>query len=81
MSHAVRVNFLLPFDVHAALKAFIPARQRSRVVTHLLENEIEKRRKMLHKAAKAVENDRALQKDIAGWDVTLADGLGDTEWK
>jgi hypothetical protein len=81
MAHAVRVNFLLPFDVFAALKTLVPERQRSRVVTRLLENEIEKRKKALSKTAQAVDNDQALNKDRTAWAVTLGDGLGDNEWK
>lgn len=77
----LRVNFILPRRVYQALKSLIPERQRSKVVTRLLEQEIERRKKDLYKAARAVENDKALRQEMQDWDATLQDGLEESEWK
>lgn len=77
----VRVNFLLPEEVYHALKVFIPERKRSKVVTDLIREEITKREEELYRKAKAVEMDDGLNREMKDWDITLEDGLGETEWK
>jgi hypothetical protein len=62
------------------LKAAIPQRQRSKVIAYLIEQEIDKREKMLYECALAVEKDQALQGEMQEWDITLQDGLENESW-
>ena len=80
-SNYIRVNFMLPKEVYISLKALIPERKRSQVVTGLLQHEIKKRKNDLFKIAKSVDKDTALNSEMKEWDTTLKDGLGETEWK
>ncbi len=79
--NCVRVNFTLPENVYDAFRIIIPKRQRSRVISELLKEEIERREKSLTEIARAVENDEALHKEMAQWDTTLNDGLDDLRWR
>jgi len=74
-----KVLISLPDQLASRLRAAIPARQRSKVITSLIEAEIKKREKTLYECALAVENDAALNKEMAEWDVTLNDGLKDEQ--
>ena len=75
-----KVLISMPNQLAARMRAAIPARQRSKTVTHLIEKEIEKREKALYECACAVENDTALRHDMEAWDVTLQDGLDHESW-
>jgi hypothetical protein len=77
----VRVNFTLPKDIYLAFKILVPERKRSRLVTSLIAGKVKKLEEGLVKAAEAVEKDKALNKELADWDSTLADGLDETRWK
>lgn len=79
--NCVRVNFTLPENVYDAFRIIIPKRQRSRVISELLKEEIERREKSLAEIARAVENDKDLHQEMASWDSTLNDGLDDLPWK
>ena len=70
----VRVNFSLPQSIYVAFKMLVPERKRSSVVTSLIQMEIKKMERALYKAAKAVEKDAGLNKEMQAWDDTLADG-------
>lgn len=72
-----KVLISLPDQLAARMRAIIPQRQRSKVFTHLLEEEIEKRERALYECALAVEKDTALQAEMAEWDVTISDGLAE----
>lgn len=72
-----KVLISLPDRLAARLRATIPPRQRSRVITHLIEEEIDRRERALYECALAVEQDTALKKEMAEWDITLADGLNE----
>jgi len=78
---SVRVNFTLPENLYSALKMFIPERQRSQVISKLVEKEIEKRAHHLSKIALDVENDKTVAKDMKDWGNTNSDGLEDHPWK
>ena len=80
-SNTVRVNFTIPEKLYRTIKAIIPERQRSKVVSQLLEEEVKRREESLFKIAQAVEKDRELNKEMAEWDVTLNDGMEEIEWK
>jgi len=75
-----RVLISMTDQLAARLRAAIPARQRSKTITHLIEKEIEKRERLLYECALAVENDSALEKEMKDWDITLQDGLNDESW-
>ena len=77
----VRVNFTLPRNVYMSLKASVPERKRSQLVARLIESELAKREDALYEAAKAVEKDKALNREMKDWEMTLDDGLGETAWK
>jgi hypothetical protein len=75
----VKVLVSLPDDLVHRMRALIPTRQRSGVIVHLIEGEVERREKKLYQSALAVEKDAALQKEMADWDATVSDGLNDDE--
>lgn len=77
----IRVNFMLPKEIYHSLKILIPQRKRSKVVSHWIQEHIEKMENSLYQVAKAVENDKALNRELKEWDVTLTDGLEESEWK
>lgn len=70
----------MPDQLAIRMKAVIPARQRSKTFTHLIEKEIEKREKALYECALAVEKDFSLKKEMKDWDTTLQDGLDHESW-
>jgi metal-responsive CopG/Arc/MetJ family transcriptional regulator len=70
----------LPNDLVKRMKAVIPARKRSQVVKDLLEQEIDRREEALFQCALAVEKDKALNKEMAEWDVTIGDGIEPEAW-
>lgn len=72
-----KVLISLPDQLAARLRAIIPQRQRSKVITHLIEEEIKKRERALYECALAVEKDAALRSEMAEWDVTISDGLAE----
>jgi hypothetical protein len=75
-----KVLISIPDDLAARMRVAIPARQRSKTITHLIEQEIEKREKTLYECAVAVEKDSKLHDEMKDWDVTLQDGLNDESW-
>ncbi len=70
----------LPNDLVKRMKTVIPARKRSQVVKDLLEQEIDRREEALFQCALAVEKDKALNKEMAEWDVTIGDGIESEAW-
>lgn len=72
-----KVLISLPDQLAARMRATIPARQRSKIITHLIEEEITKRERSLYECALAVENDDALSQEMNDWDITLQDGLSE----
>jgi hypothetical protein len=72
-----KVLISLPGQLVARMRATIPNRQRSKVITHLIEEEVEKRERTLYECALAVENDNALRQEMDEWNITLHDGLNE----
>lgn len=75
-----KVLISIPDNLAARMRATIPARQRSKTITHLIEEEVMRREKSLYECALAVENDKALKKEMEEWENTLNDGLDDETW-
>ncbi len=75
-----KILISMPGTLATRMKAAIPARQRSKVIAALIEDEIEKREKRLYECAVAVEKDKILGKEMKEWDNTLQDGLDDESW-
>lgn len=65
----------MPDTLSQRFCAAIPPRQRSTVLRSLIEKEVEKREKKLFECAKDVEEDDALNEEMADWDATLNDGI------
>jgi len=74
-----KVLISLPDQLAVRMRATIPSRQRSKIITHLIEEEIERREHSLYECALAVEQDTNLHEEMAEWDVTISDGLRETE--
>lgn len=74
-----KVLISLPDQLVSRMKTTIPERQRSKIITALLESEILRREKALYECALAVENDMALKADMAAWSETIGDGLSDDD--
>jgi hypothetical protein len=72
-----KVLISLPNQLAARLRATVPVRQRSKIITHLIEEEIEKRELALYECALAVEKETDLRQEMDEWNVTLSDGLDD----
>jgi metal-responsive CopG/Arc/MetJ family transcriptional regulator len=75
-----KVLISIPDQLAARMKVAIPQRQRSKVIAHLIEEEVEKRERALYECALAVEQDSALNREMEEWDVTLEDGVSDESW-
>jgi hypothetical protein len=76
----MKVLISLPDELAARMQAVIPARQRSRIIAALLEEEIRRRERELYECALAVEQDEQLNAEMAEWDVTVADGFEVESW-
>lgn len=70
-----KILILLPDQLAIRMRATIPARQRSKIITYLIQKEIERRERALHECALAVEKDNELQQEMLDWEVTLGDDL------
>ena len=75
-----KVLVSLPDSLADRMRAVIPNRQRSKVLSNLLEKEIKKREEALYQCACDVEADEVLNKEMAHWDATVEDGLEDETW-
>jgi hypothetical protein len=75
-----KVLVSLPDSLADRMRAVIPNRQRSKVLSNLLEKEIKKREEALYQCACDVEADEALNKEMAHWVATVEDGLEDETW-
>lgn len=62
------------------MKAVIPNRQRSKVISQLIEKELKKREEALYRCALEVEKDEALNAEMKEWEVTVADGINHESW-
>lgn len=74
-----KVLISVPDNLFTRMKVLIPPRQRSRILSELIEKEVERREKELYKCACEVEKDEALNKEMEDWDVTVGDGIDDSD--
>ena len=65
----------IPENISNRLRVFIPSRQRSRVISNLIEVEISRREKELCDCAAEVEKDNILNSEMEEWNITINDGL------
>lgn len=72
-----KVLISLPDQLAMRMRATIPPRQRSKIITQLIQKEIERREEALYKCALAVEKDSNLREEMAEWDITTNDGLNE----
>jgi len=70
----------LPDDLAVRMRAVIPNRQRSKVISEVLEREIRKREKQLYQCAKSIERDDALNNEMSDWNITVGDGIEPESW-
>ena len=63
----MRMTLSIPDVVARRFQAAVPARQRSRLVTRLLEHELSERDNSLAAACRAANRDRALTREIDEW--------------
>ena len=63
----MRITLSIPDKVARRFRAAVPARQRSRLVTRLLENELSERDDSLAAACRAANRDRILEQEIGEW--------------
>jgi hypothetical protein len=76
--HKVLVS--IPDSLIDRMKAVIPSRQRSKILSKLLEEEVKRREADLYRCALDVENDKALAAEMKEWDATIEDGIDDETW-
>jgi hypothetical protein len=75
-----KVLISLPDNLVKRMKVFIPQRQRSKVLSEIIEKEIERREKSLYRCACEVEKDDTLNREMEDWNVTVGDGIDDETW-
>ena len=75
-----KVLVSLPDDLAGRMRAVIPNRQRSRVISEILEKEVQKREKQLYRCAKSIETDDALNNEMSDWNITVGDGIEAESW-
>lgn len=62
-------------ELMSRFRSLVPNRQRARIVTALVEAEVERRERALEMVAREVEADTELQDEMREWDTTTADGI------
>ena len=72
----MRITLSIPDQIARRFQAAVPPRQRSRVVTALLTQDLEKRENALEQACLAANRDEELEKDIGEWQA-FEDGIAD----
>ena len=75
-----KVLVSLPDELAARMRAAIPPRQRSKVLSKMLEEEIIRRESALYQCALKVEADQSLNEEMADWDTTVGDGIDAETW-
>ncbi len=75
-----KILFSLPDALVMQMRAYIPSKQRSKVVTQLLEKELKRREQALYKCALDVEADESLNDEIKDWEIAQNDGLDNETW-
>jgi hypothetical protein len=62
-------------ELMSRFKSLVPVRQRTSVITALVQSEVERRERELELVARQVEADSALNDEMSEWNVTIADGI------
>jgi len=75
-----KVLVSVPDDLVYRMKAVIPVRQRSKILSQLLENEVKLRESILYQSACKVENDPGLNAEMEEWNITVGDGIDAESW-
>ncbi len=70
----------LPDDLATRLRTSIPSRQRSKLISELLEKELARRERALYECALALEQDETLNQEMEEWETTSGDGINDEAW-
>ena len=70
----MRITLSIPDDVAHRFQVAIPPRQRSRLVTRLLEQALAKHNDSLAAACRAANRDKPLEREIGEWQ-TFDDGV------
>jgi len=70
----MRITLSVPDEIARRFQASVPPRQRSRLVTRLLEQELAKRDNSLADACRAANRDTVLEQEIDGWQA-FEDGI------
>ena len=70
----MRITLSIPDEVAHRFQAAVPARQRSRLVTRLLEQALAERDSSLAAACRAANSDKVLEKEIDEWQA-FEDGI------
>jgi metal-responsive CopG/Arc/MetJ family transcriptional regulator len=70
----MRITLSIPDAVAHRFQVAIPPRQRSRLVTHLLENVLSRHEDALATACRAANRDKALEREIGDWQL-FEDGV------
>lgn len=65
----------LPPELLTRFKSLVPARQRTGVISYLVELEVQRREHELERVARQVEADDVLNEEMNEWDTTVADGI------
>lgn len=69
-----------PDIVFAKLRALIPEKKRSKMISELVEKELAKREAELYRCAVAIEKDEALNKEMQEWESVTGDGIETETW-
>ncbi len=75
-----KVLVSLTDNLAVRMRAVIPNRQRSKVISEILEREVQKREKQLYQCAKNIETDDALNNEMSDWDIAVGDGIEIESW-
>jgi len=75
-----KVLISIPDNLMERMRTVLPSRQRSKIISRLLEAEVEKREADLYQCALDVENDKVLNNEMKEWDTTIGDGIDDETW-
>lgn len=75
-----KVLVSIPDELAARMRAAIPPRQRSKVLSKMLEEEIIRRESELYQCALKVEADQSLNEEMADWNTTMGDGIDAETW-
>lgn len=72
----MRITLSIPDAVAHRFQVAIPPRQRSRLVTHLLENALSEHDDSLAAVCRAANRDKALEREIDDWQL-FEDGVAE----